>query len=227
MVTCSRPAVRRRPLRRRSRQLRIGVLGGSFNPPHIGHLLIATDAFEALALDRIMIIPAYANPLKVEGVIGVSANERLEMVRQAFGEDSRFEVSSIEMDRGGLSYTVDTLEALASQNPGAELILLLGIDAYQGFAHWKRPGRIRELASIAVFLRGDDRAVPDGAVAVTTRRIDVSSTEIRARVVDGLPIRGFVAESVEEYIVTAKLYSSRAAADGPAALEGKEENGNA
>ena len=207
--------------------MRIGVLGGSFNPPHIGHLLLATDAFESLSLDRMMIIPASANPLKAQEPGTPVASRRMDMVRLAFQDDSRFEVSSMEMDRGGLSYTVDTLEALASQNPGAELVLLLGLDAYRGFDRWKLPERIRELARIAVLLRGDDSSLPDGAVAVTARRVDVSSTEIRARVAAGLPIRGFVVESVERYITTAKLYSSRSAGNESAKREGKEENGNA
>jgi nicotinate-nucleotide adenylyltransferase len=207
--------------------MRIGVLGGSFNPPHIGHLLIATDAFESLSLDRLMVIPAAANPLKELEPGAPAPEQRLDMARLAFGDDTRFEVTSMEIDRGGLSYTVDTLETLAGRNPGAELVLLLGIDAYRGFDRWKEPGRIRELARIAVFLRGDDASMPAGAVAVTARRIDVSSTEIRARVAGGLPIRGFVAESVEDYISTAKLYRSRAAAVVTAVREGKEETRNA
>jgi nicotinate-nucleotide adenylyltransferase len=207
--------------------MRIGVLGGSFNPPHIGHLLIATDAFESLSLDRLMVIPAAANPLKERESGAPAPEQRLDMARLAFGDDARFEVTSMEIDRGGLSYTVDTLETLAVRNPGAELVLLLGIDAYRGFDRWKEPGRIRELARIAVFLRGDDASMPAGAVAVTARRIDVSSTEIRARVAGGLPIRGFVAESVEDYISTAKLYRSRAAAVVTAVREGKEETRNA
>jgi nicotinate-nucleotide adenylyltransferase len=207
--------------------MRIGVLGGSFNPPHIGHLLIATDAFESLSLDRLMVIPAAANPLKERESGAPAPEQRLDMARLAFGDDARFEVTSMEIDRGGLSYTVDTLETLAGRNPGAELVLLLGIDAYRGFDRWKEPGRIRELARIAVFLRGDDTSMPAGAVAVTARRIDVSSTEIRARVAGGLPIRGFVAESVEDYISTAKLYRSRAAAAVTAVREGKEETRNA
>lgn len=208
--------------------MRIGVLGGSFNPPHIGHLLTASDAFESLSLDRLLVVPAAANPLKEFDPRAPTPAQRLEMTRLAFGNDPRFEVSSMETDRGGLSYTVDTLEALAAQNPGAELTLLLGMDSLRSMETWRRPGRIRELALLAVFARkGDDESLPEGVRVVTARRIDVSSTEIRARLAAGQPITGFVAESVERYISTAKLYSSGGTSSSGVARKGSEENGNA
>jgi len=187
--------------------LRLGVFGGSFNPPHVGHYLIASDAFEALELDKLLIVPAGANPLKGFD-LAASAGDRLRMVELAFEGDPRFEVTSMEIQRGGLSYTVDTLEVLAEQHPGAELVLLLGMDALRTIDRWKQPDRIRELATLAVLSRGDDgEPLPDGVEAVTTRRIDVSSTEIRARVAEGRSIRGFVAATVEKFISTAKLYA--------------------
>ena len=190
--------------------MRIGVLGGSFNPPHNGHLIIASDAYEALGLDRLYIIPAAANPLKERHPHAPTAEQRLEMVRLTFGGDGRFEVSSIEIERGGLSYTVDTLETLAGQHPEAELVLLLGIDSLETFDKWRRPGKIRELATLAALTRGEgEEGVPEGVEIVTTRRIDVSSTEIRARLAEGQPIRGFVAESVERFISSAELYRDR------------------
>ena len=187
--------------------MRLGVLGGSFNPPHVGHVIIASDAFEALKLDKLFIVPAAANPLKGQKT-AVAPEARLEMVQMTFGGDTRFEVSAMEIERGGLSYTVDTLETLAGQNPGAELVLLLGKDAMKSIDQWKRPDRIRELARLAVLARGDDDlSLPDGVETVTTRRIDVSSTEIRERVSRNMPIKGFVADSVEKFISTAKLYA--------------------
>lgn len=192
--------------------MRVGVLGGSFNPPHNGHLIIASDAFEALKLDRLYIIPASANPLKGKNPRSVSPEHRLEMVRLAFGGDDRFEVSAAEIERGGLSFTVDTLEELARQHPQAELVLLLGIDSLKTMEKWRHPQRIRELATLAALGRGDAAdEVPEGIEMVTTRRIDVSSTEIRARLAEGRPIRGFVAESVERYISAAELYRPRGA----------------
>lgn len=193
--------------------MRTGVLGGSYNPPHIGHLLIASDAFEALSLDRLLIVPAYRNPLKGIDASEPSAAQRLEMVQRAFGDDPRFEVSSMEIDRGGLSYTVDTLETLSAETPGSELILLLGMDSFNSFGKWKRPERIRELARLAVITRGDSSvSMPKEVTPVTTRRIDVSSSEIRARIAAGRSIKGFVAESVESFITAAKLYASPAVA---------------
>lgn len=188
--------------------MRIGVLGGSFNPPHVGHLLIASDAFEALELDKLIIMPAAANPLK-EALAGAPpASLRLEMVQLTFAGDSRFEVSSMEIERGGLSYTVDTLESLAAQYEGAELVLLLGMDAIRTLDQWKSPDRIRELARLAVLARGAQRTLlPRGIETVTTRRVDVSSTEIRDRVARGKSINGFVTDSVEKLISAAKLYA--------------------
>lgn len=192
--------------------MRLGVLGGSFNPPHVGHLIIASDACEALALDKLLIVPAAANPLKGENTSGATAADRLQMAEAAFADDPRFEVSAMEIERGGLSYTVDTLEALAREYPGAELVLLVGMDAFKSMDRWKQPERIRELARLAVLARGDEApALPAGVQAVTTRRIDISSSEIRARLAAGRSVKGFVAESVERFISAAKLYVSPAA----------------
>jgi nicotinate-nucleotide adenylyltransferase len=196
--------------------LRLGVLGGSFNPPHIGHVLLANDAFEALSLDKLLIVPANANPLKGSNPGGAGIMQRLQMTQLAFAGDPRFEVSDMEIGRGGLSYTVDTLEALKAKYEGAELILLLGTDSLATFEKWVRPEKIRELAQLAILARngseqerfGVEKNLPEGATIVTTRRVDVSSTEIRKRLAEGKSIKGFVAESVEQYIKSAKLYTS-------------------
>jgi nicotinate-nucleotide adenylyltransferase len=197
--------------------LRVGVLGGSFNPPHIGHLILASDAFEALKLDRLIVVPANANPLKGLDPLAPRPEQRLDMVRLAFGGDPRFEVSSVEIDRGGLSFMVDTLETLAAEHEGAEMVLLLGIDSLKTLDRWKDPERIKELAKLACLSRlpGDAEAAHTETQKyefelVTTRRVDVSSTEIRERIAAGLPVKGFVAESVEAYISAAKLYRQRA-----------------
>ena len=203
--------------------MRLGVLGGSFNPPHIGHLVIASDAFEALGLSKLLLVPAAANPLKEKDDRAPTPEQRLEMVRLTFGGDPRFEVSAMEIERGGLSYTVETLETLAVERPGAELVLLLGADAVDSLDRWKKPERIRELAKLVALTRGEGSASLPGYVErVTTRRIDVSSTEIRERLAAGKPVKGFVAESVERFISAAKLYASPAAAEN-----GERGNGNA
>jgi nicotinate-nucleotide adenylyltransferase len=139
------------------------------------------------------------------------------MVRCSVGDDPRFEVSEVEIQRGGLSYTVDTLEALAAENPGATFFLILGMDAFSVLDRWKSPDRIRELATIAVLSRentGREAEISsmEGVTLVGMRRIDVSSSEVRGRLRDGKAIKGFVTESVERYIATADLYRSDPAA---------------
>ncbi|HEY8164478.1 MAG TPA: nicotinate-nucleotide adenylyltransferase [Gemmatimonadaceae bacterium] len=198
--------------------MRLGIFGGTFDPPHVGHLLVAIDAYEALSLDRMLVIPAAAQPLKGASPAVASAEHRLEMVRRAFRDDSRFEVSDTEIERRGLSYTVDTLEEIAAQRQGDELTLLLGRDAISSFDRWKSPDRILQLARLAVIERAgmkkEERDAYEGviertgATMVTTRRVDVSSTEIRRRLKEGLSIRGFVVDSVDAYIAAEKLYKS-------------------
>lgn len=193
--------------------MRIGVFGGTFDPPHVGHLLVSADALERLGLDRLVLIPAATQPLKT-GEIAATASQRLAMTRLAVGDDPRFEVDPVEIERGGLSYMVDTLEALALRWAGAELFLLAGSDVLTTFHRWREPERIRRLATLAVLTRGgtDERhpglqTFPGGApLFVATRRVDVSSTEIRARVRAGQSIRGFVPEAVADFIRSAGLY---------------------
>lgn len=191
--------------------MRVGVFGGTFDPPHVGHLLLATDAREALLLDRLIFIPAGAQPFKVETPPVASAGDRLEMVRLAVADDANYAVDDAEISRTGLSYTVDTLEHLAARFRGAELFLLMGQDALAGFPQWRNPGRIRELATLAVMERSGDRGprievAAEGVVTVSTRRVDVSSTEIRARLRAKKSIKGFVPESVERFIEARGLY---------------------
>jgi nicotinate-nucleotide adenylyltransferase len=191
--------------------VRIGVFGGTFDPPHVGHLLLATDAREALELDRVIFVPASTQPFKVNAPPVASARDRLEMVRLAVADDANYTVDDTEIDRKGLSFTVDTLEHLSRKNPGARLFLLLGEDTLSGMDGWRSPERIRELAQLAVMRRlgsGDaaETAIADGVVSVSARRIDVSSTEIRDRLRAGKSIKGFVPESVEQFIEARGLY---------------------
>jgi nicotinate-nucleotide adenylyltransferase len=191
--------------------VRIGVFGGTFDPPHVGHLLLATDAREALKLDRLIFVPAGSQPFKIDTPPGALPRDRLEMVRLAVADDANYMVDDAEINRKGLSFTVDTLEHLSGRNPGAQLFLLLGEDALAGFDQWRNPGRIRELATVAAMRRGGpDRqgieAKTPEVLTVSTRRIDVSSTEIRERLREGKSIKGFVPESVERFIEARGLY---------------------
>jgi nicotinate-nucleotide adenylyltransferase len=191
--------------------MRIGVFGGTFDPPHVGHLLLTADARESLTLDRLIFIPVWAQPLKVGTPPVASPQDRLEMVRLAVADDANYAVDDAEINRKGLSYTVDTLEHLAERYKGAKLFLLLGQDALAGFPKWRNPERIRELATLAAMGRSDAPVLPGGVaikdvVPVSTRRVDVSSTEIRERRREGKSIKGFVPESVERFIEARGLY---------------------
>jgi nicotinate-nucleotide adenylyltransferase len=191
--------------------MRIGVFGGTFDPPHVGHLLLAADAREALRLDRLIFIPVYAQPFKVGTPPVASPQDRLEMVRLAVADDANYAVDEAEISRKGLSYTVDTLEHLAGRFKGAELFLLMGQDVLAGFPKWRNPERIQELATLALMMRSGAPDVGDwrnaeSAVMVSTRRVDVSSTEIRERRRAKKSIKGFVPESVERFIEARGLY---------------------
>ena len=166
-----------------------------------------------MSLDKLIFVPAALQPLKSSAPASAPAQDRLAMVRCTVGDDPRFEVSEVEIQRGGLSYTVDTLEALAGEHPDASFFLILGMDAFSALGRWKSPDRIRELATIAVLSREEtgregEIGSMEGVTLVGMRRIDVSSSEVRGRLRDGKAIRGFVTESVERYIATADLYSS-------------------
>jgi nicotinate-nucleotide adenylyltransferase len=190
--------------------VRIGVFGGTFDPPHIGHLILAADASDALGLDRLIFVPAAEQPFKVETPAVAKGADRLEMVRLAIGDYSRYAVDDTEIRRGGLSYTVDTLEEIARRNADAELFLLIGRDTLGGFRGWKKPERIRQLATLAVMERAgsqeEQNPALEGVLAISTRRVDVSSTEIRKRLAAGKSIKGFVPELVERFIAKRGLY---------------------
>jgi nicotinate-nucleotide adenylyltransferase len=190
--------------------LRLGILGGSFDPPHVGHLLVAEDAFAALRLDRLVFVPAGVQPLKA-GQPVTAAEHRLAMVRAMVADDSRFEVSGMEVERAGLSYTVDTLRHFSAEYPSAERFLLLGTDVLTTFAQWREPAAVVRLAQPVVLRRADAPPSVQVLEGVTpryldTRRIDVSSTEVRERVRKGMPIRGFVTDGVAALIARHGLY---------------------
>ncbi len=198
--------------------MRVGILGGTFDPPHVGHLIAAADTIDALGLDRVVLVPASTQPLKRHGT-GASPAQRLAMVRLAAADDSRLAVDSIEIDRAGLSFTVDTLTEWARRAPGDERFLLMGADVVRSFARWRDPLTIMRLAELVIWRRGDIGAsqiagwLPGGAGTsrpgyrvLDTRRVDVSSTEVRARVRAGRSIHGFVPDAVRAYIAEATLY---------------------
>jgi nicotinate-nucleotide adenylyltransferase len=200
---------------------RLGVLGGTFNPPHIGHLICAQEALIQLGLSRVVWIPARVPPHKhVDDEPGPA--HRLELCRCAVAGDSRFEVSELEVRRRGTSYTIDTLVELHRTEPDSVLCLIVGGDAAAGFEEWREPERILSVATLGVAKRRGtprDRVlqalanVRGGERAEFFRmpRIGVSSTMIRRRVRAGQPIRYLVPESVADYIADHGLYGGQAA----------------
>ena len=190
--------------------MRLGVLGGTFDPPHVGHLLAASDAFEALALDKLLFVPAKVPPFKSR-TVQASPDQRQQMLELTVGSDPRFEASRIELDRDGLSFTVDTLEALAKETPGVSLFMLIGEDLATQIASWRDAARIVDLATIVVLVRAtsDEQSALESTLPMTrlaTRHIELSSTEIRERVKAGRSIHGFVTDAVAAFIDAAGLY---------------------
>ena len=186
--------------------MRLGVYGGAFDPPHLGHLVAASDACDALGLHRLLWIPSAVHPLKA---VRTAADVRLEMVRAAIQGDPRFAADDLELRRTGPSYTVDTLRELRAREPEAELFFLTGADNLRDLPRWREPDEIARLATLAVVSRAGDSlpaGAPYPAVAVTVTRVDVSSTEVRRRVAAGESIRYLVPEAVRAVIARERLY---------------------
>jgi nicotinate-nucleotide adenylyltransferase len=197
---------------------RLGILGGTFNPPHLGHLACARHAYRELGLGRVLLMPAHIPPHKqVDGDPGVE--HRQEMCRLAVEGDYRLLASSIEARRAGPSYTVDTLRELHTSNPGVELTFIVGADVARTLPEWREPQAILELAQIAVAEReGSPRAEvaaviaairPDARVRyLAMPAFDVSSSLVRQRAREGRPIDDLVPGRVAEYIRRHHLYSA-------------------
>lgn len=192
------------------------MLGSAFNPPHLGHLALAQEAFWQLGLEEVILVPTGHAPHK--RIADDPGREvRLEMTRLAAAEDSRFTVSALEVDREGPSYTYETLEALAEERADRKLVFVMGADAAVGLESWRRPERVVELASLAVARRA---GVSDPEVAATLRSLGcedratmlempqfgVSSSAVRERAVQGRPLRYLVPDRVAEFIEEGGVY---------------------
>ncbi|HEX6644818.1 MAG TPA: nicotinate-nucleotide adenylyltransferase [Gemmatimonadales bacterium] len=185
----------------------IGLFGGSFDPVHHGHLIVARVASEVLGLEEVRFVPAQQQPFKV-GKHGAPAAHRAAMVELAIRDAPGLALERIELDRPGTSYTVDTLRALREREPGREFALLLGADAAADLPAWREADAIPTLAKIVVFGRA---GAPRAPLASAWREIDVpaleiSATDIRRRVRGGLPIRYWVPDAVAGYVAAHGLY---------------------
>jgi nicotinate-nucleotide adenylyltransferase len=203
----------------------IGILGGTFNPPHMGHLVMAQEALDQLDLDRVVLMPVAVPPHK-EAAEDPGAAARVELCRLAVAGDERLDVSTLEVERGGASFTVDTLRELHDLEPEHDLTFIVGGDMAQSLPAWREPEAILGLARLAVAeregVRREDIArrldpLHDGdrVVFFDMPRIDVSSSGIRRRVAEGRPIRYLVPDAVAEAVAERGLY--RQAAGRPAA----------
>jgi nicotinate-nucleotide adenylyltransferase len=196
---------------------RIGILGGSFNPPHLAHLVCASEAAAQLGLERVLLTPV-AKPPHKDAERDPGPEERLELCRLAVAGDERLGVCDLEVRRGGSSYTVDTLRALHAQTPEDDLTFIVGGDIALGLPSWREPETVLELAALAVAEREgavrEDVAerlrmsFPDAAPPVffDMPRLDISSSQIRRRVAEGRSIRYLVPEPVAEQIARGRLY---------------------
>lgn len=182
--------------------MRIGVLGGSFDPVHLGHLLAAQALQERLGLDEVRLIPAGRQPFKPEGH-GASADHRAAMLELAVAGAPGLVADRIEVDRPGPSYTVDTLRALHARHPGDDLVLLVGSDAARSLPAWHEAEAIPGLAQVVVFARGGQAAL---AGAEVVPQVEISSTAVRERVRTGRSLRYWVPDAVAGYIATHRLY---------------------
>ena len=189
---------------------RLGVLGGTFDPPHIGHLVAAVNARHALGLDQVLLVVAN-EPWQKVGTRAISSAEvRVALARAACEGVDGVEVSTVEVDRGGPSYTIDTLDDLGRVHPGAELVVILGADAAAGIPTWERADQLAGRCRFAVVDRPGAEvpagAVPGGLDRVEIPALGVSSTDLRARIADGRPIDFLVPPGVLSCLRALDLY---------------------
>ncbi len=182
---------------------RTGILGGSFDPPHAGHVSVARDLLEELRLDRLLVIPAGDPPHRE---VTLSAQVRLDLTRRAFADLPGIEVSPMEIERAGPSYTVDTLEALARRFPADRLVLAMGADQFAAIHRWERWRRLPELARVAVMPRGGGEPAPSPEsmpieyVVAHVTRVDISASRIRQRLEEGRSVHLLVPETIRHQV---------------------------
>jgi nicotinate-nucleotide adenylyltransferase len=188
--------------------MKTGIIGGTFNPIHLGHLILAEEIRESAGLDRIIFIPVFRPPHKDCRDV-ISPAHRLTMLKLAVRGNAKFSVSDLELRRKGVSYTIDTLLALRKKYPGDKFFLIIGSDLLEGLSGWKNFSGLKKVAGFIVARRPgypDSGIPPKGAISVKTRAIDISAFDIRARIKKGLQVRYFLPQAVCAYITREKLY---------------------
>jgi nicotinate-nucleotide adenylyltransferase len=197
----------------------VGILGGTFNPPHIGHLVCAQEARAQLGLDRIVLMPVSAPPHK-QVAEDPGPDVRAQLCRAAVAGEDGFEVSALEIERGGPSYTVDTLRELHGSQEGDELTFIVGGDMASSLPSWREPEAVLELARLAVAEReqhrrqeiaerlGALRGAGERVIFFTMPRLDISSSDIRERIASGRPVRWLVPDGVGDEIGRLGLYGA-------------------
>jgi nicotinate-nucleotide adenylyltransferase len=204
--------------------LKVGILGGAFNPPHLGHLILAQEAHSQLGLDRLVWLP-YGEPSHRVLEEDPGPEARLTMCEDAVGADARFAVSRVEIDRAGPVYTVDTLHELRASRPDDELFLVLGGDQAASLGDWRSPEEVLALAVVAAVERDEWRraeiverlstlCAPERVRFIDMPRIEISSSLVRARARAGQPIRYLVPDKVASYLEAQSLYGASAPATG-------------
>jgi nicotinate-nucleotide adenylyltransferase len=195
----------------------VGILGGTFNPPHIGHLVCAQEARAQLALDRVILMPVHTPPHK-EAIDDPGPDARLALCQAAIASDEELEVSTLEIERGGPSFTVDTLRTLHGSREGDDLTFIVGGDMASSLPSWQEPEAVLELARIAVAEREEHRrheiaervaslrGAAEQVVFFSMPRLDISSSDIRTRIAEGRPVRWLMPGEVCDEIERRGLY---------------------
>lgn len=183
--------------------MHLGIFGGTFDPIHHGHLILARAAAEELALDRVLFVPANTSPHKSHAQTAAPA-DRLAMVRLALAGEPHFEVSDMELRRPPPSFTVDTLRECKAVHPNDDLYLLLGADQAAQFHTWHQPNEIRRLARVVVLDRAG--SILPSEWTIVRRLVDISATDIRTRAATGRSIRYLTPDAVCDYIAAQRLY---------------------
>lgn len=201
---------KKKPASSKVRRLRLGVYGGTFDPIHHGHLILARDVLEKLKLDAVLFVPCGQSPLKTRKPLAPDTR-RLAMLRLALKKEPRFWLSRCELDRPAPSYSYDTALEIREAFPRAELFWLIGADQFRDLDKWHRPDDLRKLVKFVLMLRGDEplKEKPDSVLSLPQpRRIDISASEIRHRVKSRQPIDHLVPTPIAAYITRHGLYLS-------------------